>query len=179
MLPDIDLARALLNDEQQLHMLEKRAPMNREMRAYRCYIAPIKQYPTHAANENNIVYASWLFYQYFEGVITEGIIPCVLVRPFKTYTTATFHADGRDLKRQWLDVLMDFTTEESLQEVRLILNEECTVLGPKCLQTRIHAIDAKQMCRFFQYKHGKPAEIWKRKQIHTPELCSVSCDCSH
>jgi hypothetical protein len=51
-----------------------------EKRAYRRHIASVKRYKKHEANENNVVYASWLFHQYFDGLMTEGIIPCLLVR---------------------------------------------------------------------------------------------------
>jgi hypothetical protein len=80
-LPDIDLERVLLNDENNLQMFERRVSSNSEIRAYRCHIASVKRYKTHECNENNVVYASWLFHQYFDGLMTEGIIPCLLVRP--------------------------------------------------------------------------------------------------
>jgi hypothetical protein len=86
-MPDVDLERVLLNDEQQLQMFEKRVSSNSEIRAYRCHIASKKRHPTHEANENNVVYASLLFHQYFDGLMTEGIITCLLVKVVKTYVS--------------------------------------------------------------------------------------------
>jgi hypothetical protein len=113
-LPDRYLERVSLNDEQQIQMFEKRASMNPEMRAYGCPIVSKGRYSVHAANENNVVYVSWLFYLFFQGVLTKGIIPSMLVS-LKTYPNTTLHLEGREIKRQRLDVVIDFTTEEGLR----------------------------------------------------------------
>jgi hypothetical protein len=110
--------------------------------------------------------------------MTAGI-PCLLVRVVKTYTPTTFHVGRRELKRQRIDVLMDFTTEDGLREIMPTLNEGCAMLGPKRLQTYIYANDARQMCRFFEYKYGETAQAWKSKNIDAPPLEDIVFDCSH
>jgi hypothetical protein len=152
-LPDRYVERVSLNDEQQIQMFEKRALMNSGMCAYKCPVVSKGRHSVHAANENNVAYVSWLFYQYFQGVPTEGIIPCMLVSPFKTYPTTTLHVEGRELKRQRLDVVMDFTTEESLEEMHRVLHEESARISDKRLQAHIYVRNAKDMCKFFQDKY--------------------------
>jgi hypothetical protein len=147
-IPDVVLESVLLNDEQKLQMFEKRVSMNCEIRAYRCPIASVKNYKIHENNVDNIVYASWLFHQYFDGLMTAGI-PCLLVRVVKMYTPTTFQIDGCTVKRQRIEVLMDFTTDDGLNEILPTLNEGCELRGPKQLQTYIYASNAEQMCRFF------------------------------
>jgi hypothetical protein len=122
-LPDVELDRVLLNDKDLLQMLEKRVSVNREIRAYKCHIASVKSYKQHAKHGDNIVYASWLFHQYFDGLMTEGIIPLLIVRPEKTYEETTFRIGGRNVKRQMVEVLMDFTSEDGLNEIMPTLNE--------------------------------------------------------
>jgi hypothetical protein len=175
-LPDHYLERVSLNDEQQIQMFEKRASMSPEMRAYRCPIVSRGRYYVHAANENNVVYSSWLFYLYFQGLVTQGIIPCMLVSPIKTYPTTTLHLEGRELKRQKLDVMMDFTTEENLLELRHVMHEESRVISPTRLRTHIYVRNAKDMCTFFQDKYPETVHIWRENMLNLPETCTVTHD---
>jgi hypothetical protein len=118
------------------------------------YAASAERYKKHARNKNNLVYASWLFHQYFDGLNTDGNIPCLLIRPEKVYTPSTFVFKGR----RRIEVLMDFTTEAGLQTIMSCLNEGCELVNPKQLRTYIYANDADLMCHFFQLKHGETAE---------------------
>jgi hypothetical protein len=89
-----------------------------------------------------------MIHQYFDGLMTEGIIPCSLVRPERTYEWATFHVDGREIKRQQIDVLVDFTSEEGLQQVLHTLNKGCELLSPKRLRTHLrqrHEADVQDL----------------------------------
>jgi uncharacterized protein YebE (UPF0316 family) len=74
------------------------------------------------------VFASWLFHQYFDGLMTEGVIPLLIVRPEKTYEVTAFRIKGRNIKRQMVQVLMDFTTEEGLNEIMPTLKEGCQMV---------------------------------------------------
>jgi hypothetical protein len=161
-LPDRYLERVSLNDEQQLQMFEKRASMNPVMHAYRCPIVSKGRYSVHAANENNVVFVSWLFYLYFQGVPTEAIIPRMLVSPFKTYPTTTVHVEDREFKRQRLDVVMDFTTEEGLEEMRHVLHADSVVMGRKRLRTHIYVRQVPRDCRALEQQH-----VYSTRAVHS------------
>jgi hypothetical protein len=109
------------------------------------------------------VNASWLFHQYFDGLVTRGIIPCVLVRPERVYEATTCSVVGRESIRYRIEVLMDFTSEDGLQELLPYLHDGAELVGPKQLRTYIHAIDPQEMCRFFELKHGETKAAWKKK----------------
>jgi hypothetical protein len=53
--------------------------VNPEIGTYKCHIACKKLYKEYARDANNIVNASGLFHQYFDGLVTEGIIPVYLL----------------------------------------------------------------------------------------------------
>jgi hypothetical protein len=179
-LPDVELERVLLNDKDRLQMFEKRVSMNREIRAYKCHIASVKNYKQHEKHRDNIVFASWLFHQYFDGLMTEGIIPLLIVRPEKTYEETTFRIGRRSIKRQMVQVLMDFTTEEGLNEVMPTLKEGCEMLSTKRLRTHIYANDAQQVCEFLELKHGETAALWRANSIDVPRLFNrVPHNCKH
>jgi hypothetical protein len=178
-MPDVELERVLLDDKKRLQMVEKQVSSNAEVGEYKCHIASVKRYKTHEQNANNIVLVSWRFHQYFDGLVTKGIIPCLLVRLERTYKAASFHLGGRDIKRQRIDVIMDFTSEEGLQEVLSTLNEGTELLSPKQLLPYIYASDAELMCKFFELKHGETAELWEAKRIDVQELLTVEYNCSH
>jgi hypothetical protein len=134
-LPEFDRESIGLEDEKRLQMLEKHVGLNPEISSCKCHIASKQRYPKHARYKNNIVYASWMFHQYFDWLNTEGIIPCLLVRPEKVYTPGTFVIRGPNIKRHRIDVLMDFTTEAVLQAVMRTLHEGCELVNPKWLRT--------------------------------------------
>jgi hypothetical protein len=100
----------------------------------------------------------------------------MLVSPFMTYSTTTLHLGGRQIKRQRLGVIMDFTTEEGLQELHHVLHEESVVISAKRLQTHIYVRSARQMCNVFQDKYPETAELWRRNMFILPERCAVSHD---
>jgi hypothetical protein len=124
----------------------------------------------HEKNENNIVNASWLFHQCFYGLVTKGIIPLLIVRPERVYQATTFELGGREYKRYRIDVLMDFTTKDGLEQITPCLHEAPQLVGTKLLRTYIHAIDAHEMCRFFELKHGETAAAWKSAEMDVPEF---------
>jgi hypothetical protein len=87
------------------------------------------------------VNASWLFHQYFDGLVNKGIIPCLLARPERVYQATTFSMGGREILRYRIEVLMDFTNADSLQELLPLLHDAPELVGPKQLRTYIHTID--------------------------------------
>jgi hypothetical protein len=58
-------------------MFEKQVSSNPEIGSYMCHIVSVKRHKRHEHNENNIVHVSWRFYQYFDGLVTKGIILCL------------------------------------------------------------------------------------------------------
>jgi hypothetical protein len=79
--------------------------------------------------------ASWLFHQYFDGLVTEDIIPCLLVRPEKVFEAETLFVGGREVTRYRIQVFMDFTTEAGLQQILPLLHGAPTLVGTKQLRT--------------------------------------------
>jgi hypothetical protein len=148
-LPHVELERVFLDDITQLQMFEKRVSMNREIRAYKCHIASVKNYTQHAKHDDNIVFASWLFHQYFDGLMTEDNIPLLIVRPEQSYEDTEFGSKRRREKRQKVQVLIDFTTPDGLLEILPTLREGCQQLSPTQLRTHLYAIDETNV-RVFQ-----------------------------
>jgi hypothetical protein len=61
-----------------------------------------------------------------------------------------FDSAGRPpVKRQRLDVIMDFTTEEQLQELQRVLREESVKISATRLQTHIYVSSATAMAKLF------------------------------
>jgi hypothetical protein len=147
-----------------------------EMCAYRCPIVSKVRHSAHAANENNVLHVSWLFYLYFQGLLTQGIIPCMLVSPIKTYPNTTIQLEGRQVKRQRLDVIMDFATEEHLQELQRLLREDCKKISPTRLQAHIYVCNAAAMAKRFQQKYPETVEHWVQHSYIIPEPCTLSHD---
>jgi hypothetical protein len=173
-LPAHWLERVTLNDEQQLQMFERRASIAPEMCAYRCPIASRVRRSAHAANENNVVYMSWLLYLYLHGILTQGIRPCMLVSPIKTYLTTTIQLEGRELRRQKLEVMMDFMTEEQREEVEALLHEESKRISATRLQTHIYVSNAKATAKLFQEKYEETIHYWVQGPYLLPEPCTLS-----
>jgi hypothetical protein len=168
--------RISLDDEKRLQKFEKQASTNPEIYAYECRIAPFG----HGSNENNIVYASWKFHQYFNGLTTHPkTIPSLIVRPERTYKANSFVVRGQTIKRHRIDVLMDFTSEAGLNEIASTLNDGYEVLSPKGLRTYIHARDANMMCKLFTLKYAETAEQWAAASLDVPDLLTVEYNCSH
>jgi hypothetical protein len=161
---DTELERVDLNDIKHLQMFE-RPPVNPEIGTYKCHIACKRLYKEYMRNENNIVNASWLFHQYFDGLVTHDIIPLLLVRPWRVWGEETLLVGGREITRFRIEVYMDFTTEEGLQQILPLLHGTPTMDGPKRLRTYIHAINPEEMCQFFALKYEETAQEWKRKKI--------------
>jgi hypothetical protein len=179
-LPHVELERVLLNDITQLQMFEKCVSMNREIRAYKCHIASVKNYEQHAKHGDNIVFASWLFHQYFYGLMTEDNIPLLIVRPEKTYEDTESRVKKRSVKRQRVQVLIDFTTHEELKEILPTLHEGCERLSPTQLRAHLYARDGKQMCEFLKLKYHETAALWRQNKIAVPRLfCRVPHQCRH
>jgi hypothetical protein len=177
---DMELESVSLDDEKQLQMFEK-PPPNVEIGTYKCHIASKKLYKKYAHNENNIVNASWLFHQYFDGLVTKGIIPCLLVRPECAYEATTFSIGGREIILYRIVVLMDFTTEAGLEELLPYLHDGAELVGKKRLRTYIHASNPEEMCEFFRLKHKETTGVWKRKKVkmHTLPFLDVEYNCKH
>jgi hypothetical protein len=141
---DMELERASLDDDKQLHMFEK-PPVNPEIGTYKCHIASRKRYKTYEHDENNLVHASWLFHQCFDGRVTKGIIPCVLVRSERVYEATTFSLGGREIIRYRIEVLMDFTTEDGLQELLPLLHDGPELVGPSSFE-RTSTLSTHRRC---------------------------------
>jgi hypothetical protein len=140
----------------------------------------VKNYEQHAKHGDNIVFASWLFHQYFDGLMTEENIPLLIVRPEKTHEDTTFRIRRRNVTRQMVQVLIDFTTPEGLNEILPTLREGCEVVTPTQLRTHLHAKDAKQMCEFLKLKYQETAALWRENKIAVPRfLCRVPHQCRH
>jgi hypothetical protein len=179
-LPHVELERVLLDDIKQLQMFEKRVSMNREIRAYKCHIASVKSHEQYAKHADNIVFASWLFHQYFDGLMTEDNIPLLIVRPEQTYEDTEFHVKRRRVSRQMVQVVIDFTTPEGLLEILPTLHAGSEKLSPTQLRTHLYARDGKQMCEFLKLKYHETAALWRQNKIAVPRLfCRVPHQCRH
>jgi hypothetical protein len=175
-LPAHWLERVTLNDEQQLQMFERRVSITPEMCAYRCPIVSKVRHSAHAANENNVVYVSWLFYLYLQGLLTQGIIPCMLVSLLKTYPTTSIQLEGRQVKRQRLDVMMDFVTAEQLEELQGLLREESVKISPTRLRTHIYVSNAAAIAKLFQEEYTETLHHWTESLFLLPEPYTLSHD---
>jgi hypothetical protein len=67
--------------------------------------------------------------------------------------------EGRQVKRQRLDVMMDFTTEEQLQELQGVLREESEKISPARLRTHIFVSNAAAMAKLFQEKYTETIHL--------------------
>jgi hypothetical protein len=117
---------------------------------------------------------SWLPYLYLQGILTQGIIPCMLVSPLKTYRTTTIQLEGHQVRRQRLDVMMDFVTEEQLEELHGLLHEESRKISSTRLQTHIYVRDAEATARLFQEKCRETRNYWGENLFPLPEPCTSS-----
>jgi hypothetical protein len=126
-------------------------------------------------DENNIVNATWLFHQYLDGLVTKGILPCLLIRPERAYEATTFSIGGREIILYRIEVLMDFTTEAGLEELLPHLHDGAVLEGAKQVRTYIHASDPVKMCEFFKLKHKETTGVWKKRkvQMHTLPFLEV------
>jgi hypothetical protein len=137
-----------------------------------------KLYKEYARDENNIVNASWLFHQYFDGLVTQAIIPLLLVRPVRVCEAETLLVGGREIIRFRIEVTMDFTTEAGLHQILPLLHGTPTLEGTKRLRTYIHAIDPRKMCTFFAHKYEETTQAWKKlKLVDIPSLEEVQYEC--
>jgi hypothetical protein len=95
------------------------------------------------------------------------------------YKETTFAVGGREVVRYRIEVLMDFTTEDGLQELLPLLHDAPELVGPKQLRKYIHAIDPQEMCRFFELKHGETKQAWKKAKMTEPGFLDVEYECRY
>jgi hypothetical protein len=160
-LPAHWLERVALDDEQQLQMFERRESI--EMCAYRCHILSNLRPSIHAANENEVAYMSWLPYLYLHGIHSEDIPPCMLLSPVKLYRPTTIQLERRNVRRQRMDVIMDFLEEEQLEQLHILLHEGSTKLNPTRLRTHIYVHDAETTAALFQQKCEDTKNRWRER----------------
>jgi hypothetical protein len=177
---DTQLERIDLDDIKQMQMFEK-PPANAEVGTYGCHIASRKRHPEHERNKNKKVHASWLFHQYFDGLVTEDNIPLVLVRPEMVYEGATYSFKGQDHILHRIVVVMDFTSEAGLNQLLPFLHDGAEVQSSKRLRTYIHSPDPEEMCGFFKLKYDETMEVWDNKSIaeRTLPFDEVVYDCKY
>jgi hypothetical protein len=166
---DTQLERVDLDDIKQLQMFEK-PPGNVEIGTYGCHIASKKRHPELERNENNKVHASWLFHQYFDGLVTQNIVSLVLVRPEWVYEATTFLIGGQEHIRYRMVVRMDFTSEAGLHQLLPFLHDGTEVRNPKRLRTSMHTSDPEETCGHFRLKYDETIELWKAKGVVGHEL---------
>jgi hypothetical protein len=116
--------------------------------------------------------------QYFDGLVTQGIIPLLLVRPVRVFEAERLFVGDREVIRFRIEVYMDFTTEAGLHQILPLLHGTPTMDGTKRLRTYIHAIEPREMCSFFALKYTETTACWKRlKLADIPNLEEVQYEC--
>jgi hypothetical protein len=164
-LPPDCLERVVLNDEDKLQMFEKSAYM-RQVHAYACDISSTPS-DTHAARVNNTLNMSWLGYLYFKG--EAGVVPCMLVCPTAIHEEEMIEVGEREVKRQKMDVTMEFHTKDNMEEMKDLL-QGYTEISDKCLKTSIYAQNAKTMAKNFHTHYIEVRKVWERADRHAPEF---------
>jgi hypothetical protein len=170
-----------LDDAMQLQMFETYVSTNPEIRAYDCHIASVNRHPEHEKVASNLVYGSWRFHRYFDGLKVKpvGVLP-ILIRPERIYVEADSEIKGHTYTRQRIDVLMGFTSPAGCQEICRALKPGFVSLSPTRVRTHIYSANAEEMCYFFELKYAKTAEKWQlNRRYRVPPLLVVEHNCPY
>jgi hypothetical protein len=73
-----------------------------------------------------------------------------------------------------MDVMMDFLTEEQMEEMRGLLHEESLKISTTRLQTHIYVRNAEATAKLFQEKCRETRTYWRQRLFPLPEPCVLS-----
>jgi hypothetical protein len=139
-------------------MFETYVSTNPEICAYDCHIASKGAHPEHKKNPNSFVDGSWRFHDYFDGLkVKPKNIPPMLIRPEKSYVETDVEVNGNIIKRQRIDLIMDFTSVKGCEDPE-------AWLSPTRVRTHIYSTDPVEMGHFFELKYAETAKKWRLKR---------------
>jgi hypothetical protein len=98
----------------------------------------------------------------------------MLLSPLKTYPTTTIELEGRNVRLQRIDVIMDFVDEEQRMELENLLHADAVKISSTRLQTHIYVRNARATANLFQEKYAYTRDVWEENQIPLPEPCTLS-----
>jgi hypothetical protein len=87
--------------------------------------------------------------------------------------------NGQIVKRQKVEVLMDFLTEEGCTQISSRLKEGYEMITPKQVRAHVYCIDAEKMCFYLTLKHAETAQHWVNNSVDVPALLEVEHGCAH
>ena len=135
-------------------------------RPYRCHIKPQSKFGGLAKNDNNVIFGSWLFHQYFDGLQTEDItgthnIPQIALRPNPNEQPIDEMVGESSQKLTKVSVLVECRCNNIASVVGNMLKMGSELISEDTWKTFVHVQDSKTFCNFLDWKYKDTHRRWE------------------
>ena len=134
---------------------------------YRCHIKPKSKFKLLASNESNMIAASWLFHQYFDGLNTQDVVSGMQNVPLIALK-ADPHEEPKDevvgtppQKRARVSLLLECRSSDVHTDIGTLLKTGSERVSDLVWKTFIHVSDAKTFCDCLDWKYKETHRMWE------------------
>lgn len=136
------------------------------MKLLKCYLASPKVYPEYGADDDNIIFASHLFQNYFDGMAADSVDPEMALQydGDDGIVSVAVDNEGKHEDRYKIFIRLEFRHEPVTAYMKRRIRD-CVEVSPLILRTHLFVRDKDQAKVFFDIKYKETQNLWAVVQV--------------
>lgn len=130
---------------------------------YKCHIKPKRKFKDLMDNENNLLLASWIFHQYFDGFHTVTGTPLIAIYHISTDNTPILMDEFPTELRTRVEIGIECFSQNVAEEVGGWLKMGSERISDIEWKTFVHVKDPEMFCSCLEWKYKETKVIWENE----------------
>lgn len=131
------------------------------MKLLKCYLASPQAYPEYQEDDDNIIFASHLFQNYFDGMAADSVDPEMALQydGDDGIVSVAIDHDGKQEERYKIFIRLEFRHEPVTAYMKRRIRD-CVEVSPLILRTHLFVRDKDHAKVFFDIKYKETQNMW-------------------